>query len=102
MAGFLLTSITLPFVWQTPAGWFDAAVFLALGVFGGFGHYFLVRAFELAPAPFISPFNYSQLLGATLLSALLFGQLPDFWVWIGSLVIVASGLFILLAERRRR
>jgi drug/metabolite transporter (DMT)-like permease len=58
-----------------------------------------VRAFELAPAPFISPFNYSHLLGAALLSFLVFGQLPDLWTWLGSLIIVASGLSMLLAER---
>jgi drug/metabolite transporter (DMT)-like permease len=99
LAGFVLTSIPLPFVWKTPASMLDAALFVSLGLFGGFGHYFLVRAFELAPAPFISPFNYSHLLGAALLSFLVFGQLPDLWTWLGSLIIVASGLSMLFAER---
>jgi drug/metabolite transporter (DMT)-like permease len=99
LAGFILTSIPLPFIWKTPASLLDAVLFVSLGLFGGFGHYFLVRAFELAPAPFISPFNYSHLLGAALLSFLVFGQLPDTWTWVGSFVIVASGLYMLLAER---
>jgi len=37
-------------------------IFVGLGFFGGLGHYFLQRAFELAPAPFVSPF----MAGATL------------------------------------
>src|SRR3954467_1430128 len=49
LAGFLITTVPLPFVWQTPASGFDCLVFLGLGLFGGFGHYFMVRAFELAP-----------------------------------------------------
>lgn len=99
LAGFVLTTIPLPFVWQTPASLLDALLFLSLGLFGGFGHYFLVRAYELAPAPFISPFNYLGLLGAALLGFVVFGHVPDLWVWVGSGVIVASGLFILHSER---
>jgi drug/metabolite transporter (DMT)-like permease len=70
-------------------------------VFGGLGHYCLVRAFELAPAPFVAPFNYAQILGAALLSAVVFGQIPDLWTWVGSAVIALSGIFILLRERLR-
>jgi drug/metabolite transporter (DMT)-like permease len=66
------------------------------------GHYLLVRAFELAPAAFVSPFTYGQILGATLISYLVFGQLPDLWTWVGAAIIVTSGLFILYRERRSR
>ena len=100
-----LTAIPLPFVWQTPATLWDVAVFLSLGLFGGFGHYFMVRAFELAPAPVIAPFNYVQLVSATGLAYLFFGHLPDTWTWIGASIIVASGIVILHRERvaaRRR
>jgi drug/metabolite transporter (DMT)-like permease len=101
LAGFVLTTIPLPFVWETPRSLSDALIFFALGLFGGFGHYFLVRAFELAPAPFVSPFNYAQLLGAALLGFIVFGQVPDVFVWIGAAIIAGSGLFMLYAERRR-
>ncbi|HSP26426.1 MAG TPA: DMT family transporter, partial [Saliniramus sp.] len=102
VTGFLLMTIPLPFVWITPASATDALIFASLGLFGGFGHYFMVRAFELAPAPFVSPFNYLQLTGAVLLGYLVFGHLPDIWMWVGSLTIVASGIYILFSERRQR
>jgi drug/metabolite transporter (DMT)-like permease len=102
VAGFVLTSLPLPFVWQTPANTWDSLLFVSLGVLGGLGHYCLVRAFELAPAPFISPFNYAQILGAAVLSAVVFGQVPDLWTWVGAAVITLSGIFILLYERLRR
>jgi drug/metabolite transporter (DMT)-like permease len=101
LVGFVLASLALPFVWRWPAGWWDASLLAALGVFGGLGHYCLVRAFELAPAPFVSPFNYAQILGAALLGFLVFGQVPDLWMWCGAGIITGSGLFILLYERRR-
>ena len=102
LAGFVLTSIPLPFIWVTPASLLDVVLFVALGVFGGFGHYFLVRAFELAPAPFVSPFNYLGLIGAALLSFVVFGQFPDIWVWTGALIIAGAGIFMLYGEHRQR
>jgi drug/metabolite transporter (DMT)-like permease len=100
-AGFVLASMPLPFIWQAPANYWDAFLFVMLGVLGGLGHYFVVRAFELAPAPFVSPFNYAQILTAALVGFLVFGQLPDLWTWCGAGIIAASGLFILFHERRR-
>ena len=101
LVGFALASLALPFVWRWPAGWGDALLLASLGVFGGLGHYCLVRAFELAPAPFVSPFNYAQILGAALLGFLVFGQVPDLWLWSGAAVIAGSGVFILLDQQRR-
>jgi len=101
VTGFLLTSLPLPFIWQTPGSTLDWALFASLGFFGGFGHYFLVRAFEVAPAPFVSPFNYLQLAGAVLLGWVVFGQLPDLFVWIGSATIIGSGIYILYSERSK-
>jgi drug/metabolite transporter (DMT)-like permease len=101
LAGFILTTVPLPFVWETPRSWLDTALFLSLGLFGGFGHYFLVRAYEIAPAPFVSPFNYLQLIGAALLGFVVFGHLPDLFVWVGAAIIAGSGIFMLYAERRK-
>ncbi|WP_169054885.1 DMT family transporter [Azospirillum sp. TSA2s] len=101
LLGFALSSIPVPFVWVPPADLRDAILFLALGTLGGFGHYCLVRAFEVAPAPFVAPFIYLQIFGAAALGWLAFGQLPDLWTWVGSAVIIASGIVVLLRERRR-
>jgi drug/metabolite transporter (DMT)-like permease len=101
LAGFVLTSIPLPFLCQTPVSLWDALVFAGLGFFGGFGHYCLVRAFELAPAPVVAPLNYGQLVGATLLGFMVFGQIPDYWTWLGAAIIAGSGLFMLWGERSK-
>lgn len=102
LAGFALTTVPLPFVWMTPHSPLDWALFIGLGVFGGFGHYFWQRALELAPAPFVSPFNYLGLIGAALLSVVVFGQFPDIWVWVGAAIIAGSGIFMLYYEHRQR
>jgi drug/metabolite transporter (DMT)-like permease len=102
LAGFVLTTIPLPWFWVTPTSALDVLIFIGLGVFGGFGHYFMVRAFELAPAPFVSPFNYLGLIGAALLSVSVFGEVPDLWVWVGASIIAGSGMFMLFYEHRQR
>jgi drug/metabolite transporter (DMT)-like permease len=100
LVGFVLLSVPLPFVWRAPSDFTDALVFIAIGVAGGIGHYLLVRAFEMAPAAFVSPFTYGQIIGATLISYVVFDQLPDIWTWIGAAIVAVSGMFILLHGRR--
>lgn len=102
LIGFALMSLPLPFVWQNPTEALDIVVFVLIGLFGGIGHYCLVSAYEQAPASFVSPFNYAQIVAATILSYLIFGQLPDLWTWVGAALITASGLYLLVRERRQR
>jgi drug/metabolite transporter (DMT)-like permease len=101
LAGFVLASLLLPFHWTPPASLRDLMLFVGLGVFGGFGHYFIVRAYELAPAPVVTPFNYGQLIGAAILSYAVFGEFPDLWTWVGAAIIVGSGIVMIYREGRR-
>lgn len=102
LAGFALSTPAMPFVWVTPASALHWVLFVALGVFGGFGHYFWQRALEIAPAPFVSPFSYLGLIGAALLSVVVFGTFPDIFVWIGAFIIAGSGILMLYYEHRQR
>ena len=45
--GGIVASIALPFGWQNPT-LIQAAIMFAMGVFGGYGHYLLIRAVEYA------------------------------------------------------
>lgn len=98
-AGFVLASLMLPFFWQSPDNLVHLGLLISMGILGGGGHYCLVRAFEVAPAPFVAPFTYLQIVGASLLGYLLFAELPNLWSCIGTLIIVLSGLVVLLGEQ---
>jgi drug/metabolite transporter (DMT)-like permease len=102
LLGSLVTSFVLPFVWVTPHGLLDIALFAALGLLGGAGHYFVIRAFQAGPAAVIAPLGYVELVGTTALGYLIFGNFPDLWTWIGAAIIIASGIYIAFRERRRR
>ena len=102
LVGTIATSLLVPLSFEIPHRPVDAALLASLGVFGGVGHYFVVRAFRLGPAALISPLGYLELVGTTTLGYLIFGNFPDSWTWAGAGLIVASGLYIAFRERRRR
>lgn len=68
-----------------------------------FGSYLaLTEATRVAEAGVTTPFRYSRLLFALIPGWFVFGESPDFWVWVGAALIVGSGLYALARERRRR
>ena len=97
--GSVVMSIAVPFVWVTPEGSFNIFLMLMLGVFGGFGHYLLIKAHRLAPAGVLGPFVYIQIVSMTLLGYLVFRDVPNHWTLAGAAIIVASGLYLLRREQ---
>jgi drug/metabolite transporter (DMT)-like permease len=101
IVGTVAAAPFLPFEWITPVGNWHWLLFAGMGVMAGIGHYFVTIAYSQAPAAVVAPFNYAQLIGAALLGYLVFGDVPDFWSWVGAGVIVCSGLYIGHRERIR-
>jgi drug/metabolite transporter (DMT)-like permease len=100
LVGTVGLSLALP--WQLHGGaptLHEAALFLLLGLFAGLGHWFVIRAYLLAPASLLTPFAYLQIIWATLYGFAIFGQLPDRWSALGMAVIVANGLWLALQAR---
>jgi drug/metabolite transporter (DMT)-like permease len=87
-------------VWITPKSWIDWLLLLSLGALGGLGHYCVAKAMTYASANFIAPFNYTQMIGSVIVGYLMFAEVPDLYVWIGTLLIVGAGLMVGLQGRR--
>jgi drug/metabolite transporter (DMT)-like permease len=85
-----------------PHSLLDGLLFCSLGLLGGFGHYLVIRAFQLGPAAVIAPLGYVELVGSVVFGYLVFGNFPDSWTWLGAAVIIASGIYIAFRERKRR
>jgi drug/metabolite transporter (DMT)-like permease len=99
----LPTLFLIPFVipvWQSPSNWIDYLVFFIAGLFGFLGHYVLVIAYRYAKPTTISPFFYQQILYMIFLGWLVFNQIPSHHVFLGALVVVASGLYLWFMENR--
>lgn len=95
----LVSAITLPWVWQTPAPEHWPA-FLVAGVLGVGAMTGLTLAFRYAPAALVAPFDYTALLWAVGLGWWFWDEVPDLWVFVGGTLIIASGLAIAYHDRR--
>ena len=85
-------------VWPSNvAGW---VAFGLIGLSALIGHQFLTTAHRYAPASVLAPFGYFQIIFMITSSWLIFNQPPDMWIFIGAPIVVASGLYIWLRERR--
>lgn len=98
--GALVMSAIVPITWTTPdaLGW---AMMMVVGLAGGFGHYLLIKAYEIAPASTLSPFVYTQLIWMVIFGYLLFDDFPDAFTIAGSCIVIGSGLYILHRETLR-
>jgi drug/metabolite transporter (DMT)-like permease len=98
----LLTPLSLipaAFVWRwpTPTEW-------ALGIFVGLcaalAHNAFTRAFKLADASAILPFDYARLPFVAAIGFVLFAEMPDAWTWVGAAVIAGAAIYIAQRESR--
>ena len=99
-------ALMMPVEW-TPVGWVsvparDAPWFLALGGLGAVTMLLLTRAFHLAPAAVIAPFDYTALIWALAYGWLIWGEIPAATTWAGAAVIAGAGLYVTHRESRRK
>jgi drug/metabolite transporter (DMT)-like permease len=90
----LIPALTV-WVWPTPEQW---AWLVGIGVIGIAGQAALTRGFGTGETSFVTPFDYSRLVFATVFGIVLFAEVPDFWKAVGALIIVGSGYYIARRE----
>ena len=95
----LLSSMALPSVWVT-VEMADWAIFGAMGIFTIVGYIFMTRAFMVAPTGLVAPFEYTVLIWAVAFGFLVWGDVPDIYVWTGAVVIISSGLYLVHRESK--
>lgn len=87
--------------WQVPdAVPGDLGGLLLLGLAGMAGYTFLSRAYQVADASVIAPFDYSYLPIAAVMGWVLWQEVPPATTFIGMALIMGSGLYIAHRELR--
>ncbi|MEM7564877.1 MAG: DMT family transporter [Pseudomonadota bacterium] len=94
-ADFLLRA----WVWPDEA---QIKLLLACGFLTAFGGYFLSQAYRLGEAAAVAPFEYASLPLALIVGFYLWGDWPDGIAFIGSGLIIASGLFVVYLENQKQ
>ncbi|SEP57018.1 DMT family transporter [Thalassovita taeanensis] len=69
-------------------------------VFGVLGYYAIVSATRMGDAAAVTPFRYTRLIFSIALGMLVFGERPDLLTYVGSALIIITGLYTFLRERR--
>ena len=70
-----------------------------MGLAATIGHIFIVWATGNAPASILAPFQYLEIVTATILGYLVFNDLPEKSTIVGSSIIIVSGIYLFQRER---
>ena len=74
---------------------------VVMGILSAFTFFLFAEAFRRTPASTLAPFQYIEIIGATIIGYFAFGDFPDFWTWVGTAIILASGFYVFHRERRQ-
>ena len=93
----IMTVVGLPnFTNMTQPDWMMMGL---LCLSGALGHFLLIKCYEVAEASAVQPFAYLQLVFASGIGLIVFGETLEANVIIGASIVVAAGLFTLWRER---
>lgn len=80
----------------------DYTLILMLGFFATLTHWLMGKAFTLNQANVLAPFRYLEIISATALGYLIFNDIPDLLTWVGTAIILSSGLMLMRLERTEK
>ena len=101
LANFVVSGLALPFVYQ-PMPITHLGLVAAMAALGFVAGLLGIAAYRRAPAVIVAPMQYSQIIWATIYGSLIFHENHDLNTAIGTLIIIASGLYIVLREGKPR
>ncbi len=84
---------------STVPGWAVGAV-LGAGALAALTFLLITFAFRNAEASLLAPLQYLEIVGATLLGFLVFGNFPDTLTWLGTAIILGAGVYVFRRERQ--
>ena len=95
--GTVLGAVAMIFMWQ-PIQKETFYFLFMIGIIGGIGQVMLTYAYANAPAAFVAPFSYLAIIVAVIFDILLWDKWPEWRTWVGSAVVMGSGLFVVYRE----
>jgi len=76
------------------------AGFIALGILATSAFLALSTAYKIADASAVAPMHYVQMIWGVIYGFIFFGDIPTAWMMAGGAVVMASGLYLIIQERR--
>lgn len=97
--GVLMVFNGSTFVALSGTEWIYITAALSIGLCA---YYAIVAAMRIGDVGFVTPFRYVRLVIALIIGVAVFGESPDALTLIGAAIIVASGIYTILRERKMR
>ncbi len=91
LIGAIGYSVVVPAVFTVPSAT-DLWLLVAIGLIAAIGHYGIVAAHRHALSSQLAPLGYTEIVGAVIAGALMFGVVPTPATWFGIALIVGSGI----------
>ncbi len=88
--------------WQTPSGVNVWSLLFFAGVMTALAQWAIVKAYAVADASFVQPFDHAKLPFNVLAGWIVFGWVPPGRLWLGAAIIIISVAFITQWERRKK
>lgn len=105
---FYLLVLMLPFnmifglpKFSLPSDWHVWGLLALIGALTAFAQWAIAKAYSVADASFVQPFDHIKLPLNVLAGFIVFGWVPPGMLWVGSALIIASVIFVTHYERRQ-
>ena len=96
----LTAGVLLPTSGWQPVQAISLGYLTGAGCFVMVGYLSVIIAMRRGETAFVSPFRYTILLWAILLGIVVFGDIPDFWTIVGSIILVITGVYTFYRENK--
>lgn len=74
----------------------EVRLLLMLGAIATLGYWLITLGSRHVTAAITSGLGYSEIVSSAAVGYLVFGDFPDHWTWLGVMVVIASGLWLVL------
>lgn len=94
--------ISLPFLLLkfTPMSFYQTSMLILSGIAAAVGQLSITKAYFYAPAKEISIYDYNQIIVSAVLGFVFLGQLPDFYSFIGYIIIFGMGIWMYFYNKK--
>jgi drug/metabolite transporter (DMT)-like permease len=99
LASSVISLVTIPFGWVMPTP-LQAAYLVGAGIAGGIAQIMLTESYRHAEMSVVAPFEYTSLVFSVIIGFVFFGDVPTWFMLVGGVLVVGSGLFIIFREHR--
>lgn len=101
LANFVIMGAIMPFVYL-PMSPFEMGLMALMAFMFFVGGLLLIDAYRFGEAALVAPMQYTQIVWASIIGYVIFGDILSIWTVLGASVIIASGVYSLIRETMKK